>query len=146
MPGRVDTLVLEDPEDMRDPNVLDVDENNFEATTLRSPVPVLLDFTAVWCPPCRTIAPHVAALAQHYGDRVRVGKVDADSNPELAARYGVRGLPTLLMFRDGQVVGQLVGAVPRARMDELVEKSLRPARDSAPVSPERVKTVTQSGE
>jgi thioredoxin 1 len=130
---------------MRDPNVLDVDETNFEATTLQSPVPVLLDFTAVWCPPCRTIAPHVAALARDYGDRVRVGKVDADSNPQLAARYGIRGLPTLLMFRDGQVVGQLVGAVPRARMDDMVERSLQRASDGAPASPERVSPAARSG-
>jgi thioredoxin 1 len=110
---------------MTDARVLDIDENNFEEAALRSPVPVLLDFTAVWCPPCRTIAPHVAALAQQYGDRVRVGKVDADGSPELASRYGVRGLPTLLMFSGGQVVGQLVGAVPRAKIEAMVEKSLR---------------------
>jgi thioredoxin 1 len=110
---------------MTDSRVLEIDEKNFDEVTLRSPVPVLLDFTAVWCPPCRTIAPHVAALAQQYGDRVRVGKVDADGNAELAARYGVRGLPTLLMFSGGAVVGQLVGAVPRAKIEAMVEKTLR---------------------
>jgi thioredoxin 1 len=131
---------------MTDPHVLQVDEKNFDEVTLRSPVPVLLDFTAVWCPPCRTIAPHVAALAQQYGDRVRVGKVDADGNAELAARYGVRGLPTLLMFSGGAVVGQLVGAVPRAKIEAMVEKSLGSASSVAASSPERVSGHTQKGE
>ena len=109
---------------MRDPRVLEMDEGNFEAAALQSPVPVLVDFTAVWCPPCRTIAPHVAAVARDFEGQVRVGQVDADGNPELASRYGVRGLPTLLMFSGGQVVGQLVGAVPKARIRDLVERSL----------------------
>jgi thioredoxin 1 len=104
--------------------LLEVDDRNFETTVLQSPVPVLLDFTAVWCPPCRAIAPHVEAVAERHAGRIRVGSVDSDSNPELSARYDVRALPTLLLFSGGQVVGQIVGAVPRARIEALVERVL----------------------
>jgi thioredoxin 1 len=104
-------------------NVIEVNDHNVEAT-LASSVPVLIDFTAVWCPPCRAIAPHVEAIAAKYGDRLQVAKCDSDSNPALSARYDVRSLPTLLLFKDGQVVGQIVGAVPRARIEALVERAL----------------------
>jgi thioredoxin 1 len=104
-------------------NVIEVNDHNID-TALASSAPVLIDFTAVWCPPCRAIAPHVEALATKYGDRLRVAKCDADSNPALSARFDVRSLPTLLLFKDGQVVGQLVGAVPRARIESLIERAL----------------------
>jgi thioredoxin 1 len=87
-------------------------------------VPVLVDFTAVWCPPCKAIAPHVEALARRFAGRLRVGTCDSDSNPELAARFDVRALPTLLLFQGGDVVGQIVGAVPRARIEAMVERVL----------------------
>jgi thioredoxin 1 len=103
---------------------IEINDHNFNETTLTSPVPVLVDFTAVWCPPCRAIAPHVDAMAGKYAGRLRVGKCDADANPELAARFDVRSLPTLLVFKDGAVVGQIVGAVPRARIEALVERAL----------------------
>jgi thioredoxin 1 len=101
--------------------ILEVNDHNFAEVVAASPVPVLLDFTAVWCPPCRTIAPHVEAVARAHAGRLRVGSVDADANPDLAARFDVRGLPTLLLFVGGQVVGQITGAVPRARIEALVE-------------------------
>jgi thioredoxin 1 len=104
-------------------NVIEVNDHNVDAT-LDSSVPVLIDFTAVWCPPCRAIAPHVEAIAAKYGDRLKVAKCDSDGNPGLSARYDVRSLPTLLLFKDGQVVGQIVGAVPRARIEALVERAL----------------------
>jgi thioredoxin 1 len=104
-------------------NVMEVNDHNAEAT-LASEVPVLIDFTAVWCPPCRIIAPHIDAVAAKYGDRLRVAKCDSDSNPALSARYDVRSLPTLLLFKGGQVVGQIVGAVPRARIEALIDRAL----------------------
>ena len=103
--------------------LLEVNDHNADAT-LASPVPVLIDFTAVWCPPCRTIAPHVEAVAAKYGDRLRVAKCDTDGNPGLSARWDIRSLPTLLLFKDGQVVGQIVGAVPRVRIEAMIEKAL----------------------
>lgn len=104
--------------------IIEVNHANFQETTASSPVPVLLDFGAVWCPPCRVIEPHLAALAVKYAGQITVGKVDVDGEAELAARFDVRNLPTLLMFAGGEVVGQLVGAAPRARIEALVERAL----------------------
>ena len=110
--------------DMPSNKVLEITDRNFAQTVLASPIPVLVDFTAVWCPPCRAIAPHVEAIATQYEGRLRVGKSDTDGNPELAARYDVRGLPTLLLFSGGQVIGQITGAVPRPRIESLVQTAL----------------------
>jgi thioredoxin 1 len=109
---------------MATPQVLEIRDDNFADLVTTSPVPVLVDFTAVWCPPCKAIAPHVEAIAGAHAGRLRVGKVDADAHPDLCARYDVRGLPTLLLFDGGQVIGQITGAVPRARIDSLVEAAL----------------------
>jgi thioredoxin 1 len=114
---------------MSSEHVIEINDRNFAETTLGSHLPVLVDFTAVWCAPCRTIAPHVEAIAEKYAGRIRVGKVDVDGEPELAARVGVRSMPTLLIWKAGQVVGQIVGAVPRAKIEALVESAL-----AAPVS------------
>ncbi len=104
--------------------VIDVTEDNFDEQVLRSDLPVLVDFTAVWCPPCRAIAPHVAALAEAYSGRVRVGTCDVDGSPALAAKMDVRAMPTVMVFQGGRVVGQIVGAVPRAKLDALVSRVL----------------------
>ena len=109
---------------MSNPNVLEIHDANFDAEALRSPVPVLVDFTAAWCPPCRAIAPHVDAIAAAYAGRVRVGKCDVDANPELTARLDVRSMPTLMVFKNGQVVGQMIGAAPRAKLEALVARAL----------------------
>jgi thioredoxin 1 len=108
---------------MPSPNVLEITDDNF-AEALRSPTPLLVDFTAAWCPPCRAIAPHVDALADAYLGRVRVGKCDADDNQKLVADLDVRSLPTVLVFKDGKVIGQMVGAAPRARLEALVSRAL----------------------
>jgi thioredoxin 1 len=82
----------------------------------------LVDFTAGWCPPCRVLAPHIDALAREWGASVVVAKVDVDDHPDLAARFGVLSMPTLLFFRDGQLVDRIVGAVPPTRLREKVEQ------------------------
>jgi thioredoxin 1 len=87
-------------------------------------VPVLVDFWAAWCGPCRAMAPHVEALAEAYDGKVRVGEVDADGNQDIVAKLDVRSLPTFLVIKQGQVVGQIVGAVPKSRLEDLVKKAL----------------------
>jgi thioredoxin 1 len=109
---------------MASPNIIEVTDSNFDAEILKSPVPVLVDFWAVWCAPCRAIAPHVEAIANEYVGKLRVGKLDIDSNPEVPSQFEVRSIPTLLVFKGGKVVGQIVGAVPRAKLDDLVKKAL----------------------
>jgi thioredoxin 1 len=109
---------------MASQNLLEVTDANFESEILKSSLPVLVDFWAVWCAPCRAISPHVDALATQYDGKIRVGKCDIDANPQVPTRYDVRSIPTLLMFKGGQVVGQVVGAVPRAKLEELIKKAL----------------------
>jgi len=104
--------------------LLELTDLNFEEEALHSPLPILVDFTAAWCAPCRAIAPHVEAVARAYQGRLRVGTCDVDANPELAAKLDVRSMPTLLVFKGGHVVGQLIGAVPRARVEAMVDKAL----------------------
>ncbi|MFZ4718159.1 MAG: thioredoxin [Ilumatobacteraceae bacterium] len=89
------------------------DVTTFQTEVLESTVPVVVDFWAAWCGPCRAVAPELEALAQQYGDAVKVVKVDVDANPEVAARYGVRSIPMLGLFEAGELTNQLVGARPR---------------------------------
>jgi thioredoxin 1 len=109
---------------MASEKTVEVTDSNFDAEILKSDLPVLVDFWAVWCAPCRAIAPHVEALATQYEGKIRVGKCDIDANPQIPSQYEIRSIPTLLMFKGGQVVGQIVGAVPRARLEDLVKKAL----------------------
>lgn len=109
---------------MASQEIVTVTDSNFDDQVVKAPVPVLVDFWAEWCAPCRAITPHVEALAREYAGKIKVGKLDIDANPQVATQMEIRNIPTLLMFRGGQVVGQLVGAVPRARIDELINKAL----------------------
>jgi thioredoxin 1 len=97
---------------------------NFETEVLQSNIPVLVDFWASWCQPCKAIAPHVDALAEDYEGKVKVGKVNVDENPATPAKYGIRGIPTIILFKDGKVVDQVVGAVPKAQLEALLKKAL----------------------
>lgn len=93
-----------------------ITDQNFDQEVLQSNLPVLIDFWADWCAPCRIIAPIVEELARDYVGRLKVGKLDVDANPEVSMKYGIRSIPTLLLFRDGRVVEQIIGAVPKRHL------------------------------
>lgn len=93
---------------------------NFDAEVLRSELPVLVDFAADWCQPCVAFEPILEQVAGTYAGKVRVGKSDVDRNAEIATRYAIHHLPTVLVFRGGKVIGQVIGAVPRHKLDALV--------------------------
>ncbi len=105
-------------------NVIHVSDSNFDSIILKSDMPALVDFWASWCAPCRAIAPVVDEIATMYNGKVRVAKMNVDENPSTPGRYGVRGIPTLILFKNGKVVDQLVGAVPKAQIKDLVDKGL----------------------
>ena len=109
---------------MSSPNTFEVTDANFQSEVVKSSLPVLVDFWAAWCGPCRAIAPHLDAIATALSGKIRVGKCDIDKNPMVPTQFEVRSIPTLLLFKNGQVAGQLVGAVPRARIEDLVSKVL----------------------
>ena len=101
-----------------------VTDQEFEEQVLKSDTPVLVDFWADWCAPCKMIAPIVEELAIEYDGQVRFAKVDVDANPQWASKYGIRSIPTLLIFRDGQPVETLVGAQPKQVLKSRLDKVL----------------------
>jgi len=105
-------------------NIIAVGDTNFENEVIKSSVPVLVDFWAEWCGPCRMLAPTIEAIANDYTGKVRVAKVNVDENMETSMRYGVQSIPTLLLFKNGQVAGQLIGNLPRHNIERLLEKAL----------------------
>jgi thioredoxin 1 len=109
---------------MASENLKTITDSNFESEVLKSTQPVLIDFWATWCGPCRAIAPLVEQLAGEYAGKVKVAKVNIDENPKTPTQYDVRSIPTLLVFKDGKVVGQIVGAVPKPKIEELIKKAL----------------------
>ena len=94
---------------------------NFEAEVLNSDRPVLVDFWAPWCGPCRMLAPVLAEIAAEKGDKIKIGKVNVDENPELAAQYGISGIPAMLLFKDGKIVATSVGFKPKAEVEAFIE-------------------------
>src|SRR5436853_2062943 len=105
-------------------NTVEITDTNFESEVLKSNVPVLIDFWAAWCGPCRALAPAVDAIATEFQGRVKVGKLDVDANGSTSARYNVRGIPTLLVIKDGQVKEQIVGAVDKGVITKALDKHL----------------------
>lgn len=109
---------------MASANIKELTDANFETEVLKSEVPVLVDFWAVWCGPCKQIAPMVDALADAYKGRLAVAKMDVDHHQIVPQQYRVSSIPTLLIFKGGKVVGQLVGAVPRTKVEAELQKHL----------------------
>ena len=107
---------------MAGPDVMNIGDAEFDKEVIKSDQPVLVDFWATWCAPCRAIAPSVDALATQYKGKVKVAKIDIDSNQQVAEQYGIRSIPTLLVFKGGKVVEQLVGAVPKAKIEAALQK------------------------
>ncbi len=104
--------------------VEEVTDSLFKETVLESSVPVLVDFWAPWCGPCRMVAPVVEEISAQYGDRLKVVKVNTDENPQVATQYGIRSIPTLMIFKEGQRVDMVVGAVPKTTLASTLEKYL----------------------
>jgi thioredoxin 1 len=109
---------------MADEKVVTLTDADFEEKVLKAGLPVLVDFWAAWCGPCRMMSPVVDELAAAYDGKVRIGKMNVDENPLTPSRYGVRGIPNVKLFQGGKVVDEVVGAVPRPKLEEMIKKVL----------------------
>jgi len=105
-------------------SLIHLTDSNFDEEVLKSEKPVLVDFWAPWCGPCRAIGPMVEELAAAYRDRVKVAKINIDENPKTATVYGVMSIPTLVLFKGGSILEKLVGLVPKDRLEDLIKKGL----------------------
>lgn len=105
-------------------NILTLDSANWQKEVVESPTPVLIDFWAAWCSPCRMIAPIVEELAGEYDGQLRVGKLNVDENPQVAAQYGVMSIPTLLLFKNGAPVERIVGFMPKKELKRRIDAAL----------------------
>jgi thioredoxin 1 len=103
---------------------LEFTDGNFEAEVLNSDKPVLVDFWAEWCGPCRMIGPVVEEMAGEYEGKAKIGKVNVDNNPDISVKYGIRSIPALLIFKDGEVVDQIVGAVPKPHLTKQLDAQI----------------------
>ena len=101
---------------------LEITDSNFNEEVLNADLPVLVDFWAEWCGPCKMVSPIVEELSEEYTGKIKVTKLDVDSNPQTAPSFGIRGIPTLLMFKDGAAVDQIVGAVPKTTLKERLDQ------------------------
>jgi len=107
---------------MASSNIVTLGESNFAPEVVKSNVPVLVDFWAVWCGPCKMIAPILDELADEFGARIKIGKVNVDENQSLAAEYGIRAIPTLLLFNGGEVVDQVVGMKSKRELQQMLQR------------------------
>lgn len=103
-------------------SLIEITDNNFETEVLQSDLPVLIDFWAVWCGPCKMIAPIVEELSTELEGKMKIGKLDVDSNQKTSIKYGVRSIPTLLIFKDGKLADTIIGAVPKTHIVDRLNK------------------------
>jgi thioredoxin 1 len=113
-------------------NVKEIGDGDFEENVLKSEKPVMVDFWAPWCGPCKAISPIVEELAGQYGEQIQFKKCNVDDNPVTPANYGVKSIPTLLFFREGKVVDQITGMVPRSKLEESVKNAVAGGGSSQP--------------
>jgi len=104
--------------------VIDLSEQNWEQEVLQADKPVLVDFWAPWCGPCRIIAPMIEELAEEFGEQIKVGKLNTDENPNIAMRYGIRAIPTIILFKNGEVVDTRIGVQPKEALKQMVLEHL----------------------
>jgi len=102
--------------------VKELSDSAFDSEVLRSPIPYLVDFWAPWCGPCRMVAPIIEELAQEYAGKLAVGKINVDDYQQIAARYGVASIPTIMIFKNGQLVERVVGALPKPMLKQIIDK------------------------
>ncbi len=105
-------------------NVIELNDSNFNDEVVKSDLPVLVDFWAEWCGPCKMIAPSVEKISEEYSDKLKVGKLDVDSNPNISSTFGIRSIPTLLIFKNGSPVDQIVGAVSKEVISAKVDSHI----------------------
>ena len=105
-------------------NVIELNDSNFDDEVFKSDLPVLVDFWAEWCGPCKMIAPSVEKISEEYSDKLKVGKLDVDSNPNISSPFGIRSIPTLLIFKNGSPVDQIVGAVSKEVISAKVDSHI----------------------
>ena len=104
--------------------IIELSDTNFDAEVIKSDVPVLVDFWAPWCGPCRAIAPAVEEISSSYEGKIKVGKLNVDENQQTTMKFGIRSIPTLIVFKGGKAVEQIIGAVPKGEIERVVGKTL----------------------
>ena len=109
---------------MASTDVVTLQDGTFDTEVLKSDIPVLVDFWAVWCGPCKAVAPAVEELAKQYKGKVKIAKMDVDEHQQVPQQYGIRSIPTLLVFKGGRVVDTIVGAVPKSKLEDSLKKAL----------------------